>query len=63
MSQNQDRDPLLGLRSAVILMLGLLAALGTGLLSIAAGNDMARAGLAAAGAFVTAVIFFEVIID
>jgi hypothetical protein len=44
-------------------MLGLLAAIGTGLLAVAADGSMASAGLAAAGAFVTAVLFFNTIID
>ncbi|MGC5567087.1 hypothetical protein ACPYPG_30165 [Streptomyces sp. FR-108] len=63
MSQNQGQGPLLGLRSAVIFLLGLLAATGMGLLCIASGDSLARAGLAAAGAFITAVIFFDTIID
>lgn len=54
--------PLLGLRSAIILMLGILVATAAGVLTYRAQQDPATAALAAGGAFAGGVLFFNKII-
>lgn len=54
--------PLLGLRSAIILMLGILVATAAGVLTYRAQQDPATAALAAGGAFAGGVLFFQKII-
>ncbi|MBW3709854.1 hypothetical protein DTB58_39700 [Streptomyces griseus] len=54
--------PLLGLRSAIILMLGILVATAAGVLTYSAQQDPATAALAAGGAFAGGVLFFQKII-
>ncbi|MEV7296816.1 hypothetical protein AB0N79_35145 [Streptomyces microflavus] len=54
--------PLLGLRSAIILMLGILVATAAGILTYRAQQDAATAALAAGGAFAGGVLFFHKII-
>ncbi|MFF6816220.1 hypothetical protein ACFZAG_41410 [Streptomyces sp. NPDC012403] len=53
---------LLGLRSAIILMLGVLVGTGTGVLTYLAQHDAATAVLAGGAAFAGAVLFFHTII-
>ncbi|MFJ5049741.1 hypothetical protein [Streptomyces sp. NPDC088719] len=54
--------PLLGLRSAIILVLGILVATAAGVLTYSAQQDAATAALAAGGAFAGGVLFFHKII-
>ncbi|MFD6532537.1 hypothetical protein [Streptomyces sp. NPDC060184] len=56
-------DPLLSLRAAFILLLGLLVGLGAGLLTSLAGAVAAQAVLAGAAAFAVAVPFLDRLID
>ncbi|MGW1437614.1 hypothetical protein ACWD7M_20505 [Streptomyces griseus] len=58
----QGEGPLLGLRSAIILMLGILVATAAGVLTYSAQQDPATAALAAGGAFAGGVLFFQKII-
>ncbi|MGW4028644.1 hypothetical protein ACWEFL_04865 [Streptomyces sp. NPDC004838] len=58
----QPNEPLLGQRAAIILLLGVLAALGAAVLTIAADGAPAGAALAAGTAFAGAVLFFNTII-
>ncbi|MET9119553.1 hypothetical protein ABZX38_35910 [Streptomyces longwoodensis] len=53
---------LLGLRSAIILMLGVLVGTGTGILTYIAQRNAATAILAGGGSFAGAVLFFHTII-
>lgn len=53
---------LLGLRSAIILMLGVLVGTGTGVLTLLAQRDAATAVLAGGAAFAGSVLFFHTII-
>lgn len=53
---------LLGLRSAIILMLGVLVGTGAGVLTCLAQHDAATAVLAGGAAFAGAVLFFHTII-
>lgn len=55
-------QPLLHLRSALILLLGTLAAIGAGVLTHLAQHDTATALLAGGTAFTGAVLFFHTII-
>lgn len=57
-----DEGPLLGLRSAIVLMLGVLVATGAGVLTYLAQRDAATAALAGGAAFAGAVLFFHKII-
>ncbi|MEE1774873.1 hypothetical protein PUR25_02060 [Streptomyces sp. JV181] len=54
--------PLLGLRSAIILVLGVLVASAAGVLTYRAQQDPATAALTAGGAFAGGVLFFQKII-
>ncbi|MYS95592.1 MULTISPECIES: hypothetical protein [Streptomyces] len=58
-----NEGPLLGLRSAIVLMLGVLVATGAGVLTYLVQQDAATAVLAGGAAFAGAVLFFHKIID
>ncbi|MFI9623155.1 hypothetical protein ACIG8S_30050 [[Kitasatospora] papulosa] len=60
---NNGRDPLLGHRAAFILLLGVLAGTGAGVLTFLDAGSAAGAVLAGGGAFVAAVYFFHKIIS
>ncbi|WP_406490310.1 hypothetical protein OHB06_52250 [Streptomyces sp. NBC_01604] len=60
--RNNDRDPLLDQRAALILLFGALSAIGAGALTVLNGGALAGAGLAGGGAFAAAVYFFHKII-
>ncbi|MFD8779219.1 hypothetical protein [Streptomyces sp. NPDC059916] len=59
---NRNQQPLLGLRSALILLLGSLVAVAAGVLTVLAGGAIASAVLAAGAAFGAGVLFFHTII-
>ncbi|MER7196693.1 hypothetical protein CG723_40975 [Streptomyces sp. CB01635] len=59
---NQNPQPLLGLRTALVLLLGCLVALGAGVLTMLAGGHVASAALAGGAAFGAGVLFFHTII-
>lgn len=59
---NQNPQPLLALRTAIILLLGVLTALGAGALTVLAGGALASGVLTGGAAFAAAVLFFHVII-
>ncbi|GGR54669.1 hypothetical protein [Streptomyces griseomycini] len=59
---NQGPQPLLGLRTAIILLLGVLTALSAGTLTVLAGGAVASGILAGGTAFAAAVLFFHTII-
>lgn len=59
---NPNPRPLLTLRTAIILLLGILTALGAGALTVLAGGAIASGILAGGGAFAAAVLFFHTII-
>jgi len=54
---DRSQEPLLSLRSAVVILIGLQAAAATGFRTYAAGNPVATATLAGAAAFGTTVAF------
>ncbi|WP_327742779.1 hypothetical protein OHO28_51685 [Streptomyces europaeiscabiei] len=60
--RNNDRDPLLDQRAALILLFGALTAIGAGALTVFNGGTLAGAGLAGGGTFAAAVYFFHKII-
>ncbi|MCC9711821.1 hypothetical protein E4N62_45395 [Streptomyces sp. MNU76] len=57
--RNNDRDPLLDQRAALILLFGALTGIGAGALTVLNGGTLAGAGLAGGGAFAAAVYFFH----
>ncbi|MFE6699299.1 hypothetical protein [Streptomyces sp. NPDC057718] len=57
-----DRDPLLDQRTAFVLLLGVLAAVGAGALTCLNDGTLPAGVLAAGGAFAAAVYFFHKII-
>ena len=59
---NQNPQPLLGLRAAIILLLGVLTGLGAAILTVLTGASLAGAVLTGGGAFAAAVLFFHTII-
>ncbi|MFJ3421909.1 hypothetical protein ACIPN8_36835 [Streptomyces sp. NPDC086082] len=59
---NPNPQPLLSLRTAIILLLGILTALGSCALTVLAGGSVAGAVLAGGAAFAGAVLFFHAII-
>ncbi|MFF4978252.1 hypothetical protein [Streptomyces sp. NPDC001083] len=59
---SQNPQPLLGLRTAIILLLGVLTTLGAGVLTVLAGGSAASGVLAGGAAFAAAVLFFHTII-
>ncbi|MEV5427568.1 hypothetical protein AB0K85_33130 [Streptomyces cellulosae] len=62
MVSDPNPRPLLSLRTTIILLLGLLTALGAGALTVLAGGAIASGILASGGAFAAAVLFFHTII-
>ncbi|WP_329240833.1 hypothetical protein OG223_53080 [Streptomyces sp. NBC_01478] len=60
---NSSNQPLLSLRTALILLLGVLTGVGAGVLTVAAGGVLAAELLTNGAAFAGAVIFFHTIID
>ncbi|MEU5609726.1 hypothetical protein AB0H03_13505 [Streptomyces sparsogenes] len=62
MVNNPNPQPLLSLRAAIILLLGVLTALGAGALTVLAGGTIASGVLAGGAAFAAAVLFFHTII-
>ncbi|MFJ2007762.1 hypothetical protein [Streptomyces chartreusis] len=60
---SKPNGPLLGQRAAMILLLGVLTALGAAALTLADGNTPATTALSAGAAFAAAVLFFNAIID
>ncbi|MFE7854084.1 hypothetical protein [Streptomyces sp. NPDC057403] len=60
--RNHDRDPLLDQRAALIILFGVLTAIGAGALTILNDGTLAAAGLAGGGAFAAAVYFFHKLI-
>jgi hypothetical protein len=59
---SQSPQPLLGQRTAIILLLGVLTALGAGVLTVLAGGTIAGGVLTGGAAFAAAVLFFHTII-
>ncbi|MFI0777317.1 hypothetical protein [Streptomyces sp. NPDC021212] len=62
MVNNLNPQPLLSLRTAIILLLGVLTGLGAGILTVLAGGAVASGGLACGAAFAAALLFFHTII-
>lgn len=60
--RDDDRDPLLDQRAALILMFGVLIGLGTGGLTVLNDGTLAGGALAGGGAFAAAVYFFHKLI-
>ncbi|EMF56423.1 MULTISPECIES: hypothetical protein [Streptomyces] len=61
-TQQPAGQPLLGLRSAIVLMLGVLTGTGAGVLTYLAQSSLPAAGLAAGAGFGVGVMFFHAII-
>ncbi|MEU3512215.1 hypothetical protein ABZ733_30885 [Streptomyces longwoodensis] len=59
---SRNPQPLVGQRTAIILLLGVLTAVGAGVLTVLAGGTIASGILAAGVAFAGAVLFFHTII-
>ncbi|WP_330343389.1 hypothetical protein OHA09_36070 [Streptomyces longwoodensis] len=62
LNSHDPQQPLLSLRTAVILLLGVLTALGAGVLTVLADGSVASGILAGAAAFAAAVLFFHTIL-
>ncbi|MEO3843207.1 hypothetical protein [Streptomyces sp. B22F1] len=62
-SQPSGGQPLLGVRSAIVLLLGVLTAVGAGVLTYLAQRSLPAAGLAAGAGFGAGVLFFQTIIS
>ncbi|WP_327350258.1 hypothetical protein [Streptomyces sp. NBC_01304] len=60
---HNDRDPLLGQRAALILLLGILTAATAGVLTVLGGAAPAQGALASGAAFAASVLFFHKIIS
>ncbi|MFB7576287.1 hypothetical protein [Streptomyces sp. NPDC056165] len=60
--RNHDRDPLLDQRTALILLFGVLTAIGAGVLTVLNDGTLAGASLAGCGTFAAAVYFFHKLI-
>ncbi|MCL6737417.1 hypothetical protein [Streptomyces neyagawaensis] len=60
--RSNDRDPLLDQRAVLVLLLGVLAAVGAGVLTVLNGGSVAGAGLAGGGAFAAGVYLFHQLI-
>jgi hypothetical protein len=58
----QPGGPLLDQRTVIILLLGVLTAVGAGVLTVLAGGAVASGILTGGGAFAAAVLFFNAII-
>jgi len=64
MAANQDnRDPLLSVRTTLVFMLSVLTGLGAGVLTVLAGAPVPYGVLGGAGALATAVKFFDWLIN
>jgi hypothetical protein len=61
--QQPGTRPLLGLRSAIVLLLGVLTGIGAGVLTYLAQHSLPAAALAAGAGFGAGVLFFHNIID
>jgi drug/metabolite transporter (DMT)-like permease len=61
-TQQSGRQPLLGLRSAIVLLLGVLTGIGAGVLTYLAQRSLPAAVLAVGAAFGAGVLFFHTII-
>jgi zinc transporter ZupT len=61
-TQQNDSGPLLGLRSTLVLLLGVLTAIGAGVLTYLAQRSLPAATLAAGAGFGAGVMFFHAII-
>ncbi|MBB6081948.1 hypothetical protein [Streptomyces paradoxus] len=59
---NNENKPLLSLRTAIILLLGVLCGLSAGILTVLAGGPVASGILTGGAAFTAAVLFFHTII-
>ncbi|MEU6486860.1 hypothetical protein [Streptomyces sp. NPDC046887] len=59
---NPDQ-PLLSLRTALILLIGIVTGVGAGALTVAAGEVLATGFLAGGAAFAGSVLFFHAIVD
>jgi hypothetical protein len=62
-NDHHDRDPLLSLRTAVLLLLSLLAGAGAGVLTVLAGGHVAYGVLIGAGTTAAAIKFFDWLIN
>jgi len=60
---NSSNQSLLSLRTALVLLLGVLTGVGAGVLTVAAGEVLATGFLTGGAAFAGAVVFFHTIID
>ncbi|MFF8939252.1 hypothetical protein ACF08O_31970 [Streptomyces paradoxus] len=61
-TQQPGTQPLLGLRSAIVLLLGVLTSIGTGVLTYLTQHSLPAAALAAGASFGAGVLFFHTII-
>ncbi|MBK3547216.1 hypothetical protein [Streptomyces sp. MBT60] len=61
-TQQPAGQPLLGLRSAIVLLLGVLTGTGAGVLAYLAQRSLPAAALAAGAGFGASVMFFHAII-
>ncbi|MEY2247255.1 hypothetical protein AB8A21_30670 [Streptomyces sp. BF23-18] len=61
-TQQRGGQPLLGLRSTIVLLLGVLTGFGAGVLTYLAQGSLPAAALAAGAAFGAGVLFFHAII-
>ncbi|MFE4177457.1 hypothetical protein ACFRR7_36385 [Streptomyces sp. NPDC056909] len=61
-TQQPAGQPLLGLRSAIVLLLGVLTGTGAGVLTYLAQRSLPAAALAAGASFGAGVMFFHAII-
>jgi hypothetical protein len=62
-TQQPGTQPLLGLRSAIVLLLGILTGIGAGVLTYLTQHSLPAAALAAGAGFGAGVLFFHTIID
>lgn len=62
-TQPPGHQPLLGLRSATVLLLGALTGIGAGVLTYLAQHSLPAAALATGAGFGAGVLFFHTIID
>jgi hypothetical protein len=62
-TQQPGNQPLLGLRSAIVLLLGALTGVGAGVLTYLTQRSLPAAALTAGAGFGAGVLFFHTIID
>ncbi|MEU4310905.1 hypothetical protein [Streptomyces rochei] len=62
-TQQSGGQPLLALRSAIVLLLGVLTGIGAGVLTYLAQHSLPAAALAAGAGFGAGVMFFHTIIS